>query len=93
MLIITKTHMTYYRYTDGETVQADETTLEQLLKSNREFLQNYLDIADDLEDPSFIARGNGFCDTKYSEDFIDKQINKYRQRIADIEKWIKLKQR
>lgn len=85
--------MTYYRYTDGETVQADKTTLEQLLKNNREFLQNYLDIADDLEDPSFIARGNGFCDTKYSEDFIDKQIDKYRQRIADIEKWIKLEQR
>jgi len=35
-----------------------------------------------------VARGNGFCETKYSEDFIESQIAKYRQRVQDINQWL-----
>ena len=36
----------------------------------------------------YIARGNGFCDRKYSDDFIEGQMEKYEQRIREIKKWI-----
>jgi len=42
---------------------------------------NYNDIYDSLDAPEFVARGNGFCDTKYSEDFIQNQLKKYWDNI------------
>jgi len=80
--------MAFYQYSDGETVRVDAGTLEQLLHDNCQLLQNYLDVFNDLDDPSYVARGNGFCDAKYSEDFIEHQIAKYRQRIQDVERWL-----
>ena len=41
-----------------------------------------------LEDADYVARGNGFCDTKYSEDFVEGQIEKYSQRIREMEHWL-----
>ena len=41
-----------------------------------------------LEDDDYIARGNGFCDRKYSDDFIEGQMEKYAQRVKEIEGWI-----
>lgn len=80
--------MPYYIYTDGETVKTERQDLPDLLKHNQELVQNYLEVLDDLEDPSYVARGNGFCDAKYSEDFITNQIRKYQQRIKDVKLWI-----
>lgn len=77
-----------YKYTDGATVTIEPEQLLQLLEENKLYLKNYLEVFDDLDDPSYVARGNGFCDAKYSEDFIESQIAKYRQRIKDIEQWI-----
>ena len=78
-----------YRFTDGECIVADKARLQQLLIDYTLYLQNYTDI--DLESPEYIARGNGFCESKYSENFIESQISKYRQRITDIQQWISLK--
>lgn len=50
-----------------------------------QYLQNYIELFEDMDDPSYVARGNGFCDSKYSEDFIDGQIDKYRSRLAKLE--------
>jgi len=77
-----------YRFSDGETIETMPERLSELLKQNELYLQNYLEVADELDDPSYIARGNGFCDTKYSEDFIESQAEKYRQRIEDIRHWM-----
>lgn len=77
-----------YQYTDGETVNIEAEKLPQLLEQNRLYLQNYLEVFDDLDDPSYVARGNGFCDAKYSEDFIESQMAKYQQRIKDVEEWM-----
>ncbi len=75
-----------YKFSDGETICCDNLNL--LLQQNEEYLQNYRDVSESLEDPDYIARGNGFCDAKYSTDFIDGQIQKYTNRIKDIKRWI-----
>jgi len=76
-----------FRFSDGETVEVEEGQLQELLKQNELYLQNYLELADEIDDPSYVARGNGFCETKYSEDFIESQIAKYRRRVQDISQW------
>lgn len=76
-----------FRFSDGETVEVEANQLQELLKQNELYLQNYLELADEIDDPSYVARGNGFCETKYSEDFIESQIAKYRQRLQDISQW------
>ena len=59
--------------------------IEQLQK----LLLNYLDLATDIEDDAaYVARGNGFCDAKYSEDFLQGQADKIRARIAELERML-----
>ncbi len=77
-----------YRYSDGEMVELPKGGLQELLQMNQQYLQNYYDVEDDLDDPSYVARGNGFCDAKFSEDFIEGQIARYKARIEDVKQWI-----
>ena len=77
-----------FKFSDGETVEVEAGQLQELLKQNELYLQNYLELADEIDDPSYVARGNGFCETKYSEDFIESQIAKYSQRVQDINQWL-----
>ena len=53
-------------------------------------MDNYLDLFSSLEDDEYVARGNGFCDRKFSDDFIEGQIAKYRTRVAEIDSWLTL---
>lgn len=55
-------------------------------KENLQYLQNYIDLLEDMDDPSYVARGNGFCDSKFSEDFLNGQIEKYRLQLRQLEK-------
>lgn len=41
-------------------------------------IANYEELDSDLDSPEYVARGNGFCDSKYSEDFIEGQLEKLR---------------
>lgn len=63
-------------------------TREEILKEieqQESLLLNYLDLEVDMEDDAaYVARGNGFCDAKYSEDFLLGQETKIRQRIAEL---------
>ena len=77
-----------YRYSSGETLEADVEDLKYLLRENQEYLDNYLDLYGSLEDDEYVARGNGFCDRKYSDDFIEGQIAKYRARVEDLKSWL-----
>ena len=62
-------------------------TLEAQLEKARRLLSSYQELAIDQEDDdAFVARGNGFCDRKYSEDFIEMQIAQLTARVADLEK-------
>ena len=62
--------------------------LKRLLHENQEYLDNYLDLYGSLEDDEYVARGNGFCDRKFSEDFLEGQIAKYRTRVKELEGWL-----
>lgn len=56
------------------------------LERQRKLLLNYEELEVDMEDDAaYIARGNGFCDAKYSEDFLQGQADKIRARIAELE--------
>jgi 5-formyltetrahydrofolate cyclo-ligase len=55
-------------------------------KENLQYLQNYIDLLEDMDDPSYVARGNGFCDSKFSEDFLNGQMEKYRGVLRALEK-------
>lgn len=60
------------------------------IEQQQQLLLNYLELEVDMEDDSaYIARGNGFCDAKYSEDFLQSQVNKIRSRIAELENLLK----
>ena len=65
-----------------------ETEMNELERL-RKLLANYEELATDMsDDDSYVARGNGFCDTKYSEDFIESQIAQLLQQITELEKQV-----
>ncbi|MBR6292076.1 MAG: hypothetical protein IKR33_04660 [Bacteroidales bacterium] len=56
------------------------------LEKARKLLESYQDLLVDQEDDdAFVARGNGFCDRKYSDDFIEMQIAQITARVAQLE--------
>ncbi len=56
------------------------------LEKARKLLESYQDLLVDQEDDdAFVARGNGFCDRKYSDDFIEMQIAQLTARVAQLE--------
>ena len=77
-----------YTFSTGETIEADLDDLRRLLAENQQCLSNYEEVFSSLEDDDYVARGNGFCDRKYSDDFIEGQIEKYERRVKEIEGWI-----
>ena len=59
------------------------------IEQQQRLLLNYLELATDMEDDAaYIARGNGFCDAKYSDDFLQGQANKIRSRIAKLQRML-----
>lgn len=64
-------------------------TLEEQLDETLRLLESNQDLSTDQEeDDSFVARGNGFCDRKYSDDFLQLQIAQLTARAAAIRKEI-----
>ena len=76
---------------DSETLpfEADLEMLKAKLAEIQQLINSYQEVESDLDSPEYVARGNGFCDRKYSDDFIEGQIEKYAQRVKEIEGWIK----
>ena len=61
-------------------------TPKQELEEALRLLASYQDLAVDQEDDdAFVARGNGFCDRKYSDDFIQLRIAQLTARVAQLE--------
>ena len=59
------------------------------IEQQQRLLLNYLELATDMEDDAaYIARGNGSCDAKYSDDFLQGQANKIRNRIAELQRML-----
>ena len=82
--------MTKHRYTfvSGESFEADLADLLEKLVQYRQYILNYQEMLDNIDDGAYVARGNGFCATQYSEDFLDAQIQKYQSRIQQLTGWI-----
>lgn len=51
-------------------------------------IANYEELDSDLENPEYVARGNGFCDSKYSEEFIQGQLQRLREERENLLKTI-----
>lgn len=79
-----------YRYDDSiDSFWADREGLENLLQKQQRLLLNYEELSvEQDDDEAYVARGNGFCDSKYSPEFIDDQIARIRQRIHQLQHWI-----
>ncbi|MCQ2298019.1 MAG: hypothetical protein MJZ51_05290 [Bacteroidales bacterium] len=79
-----------YRYDDSlESFWADKDELACLLKKQQRLLQNYEELAvEQADDEAYVARGNGFCDSKYSPEFLDGQIESMRLHIHQLQQWI-----
>ena len=61
------------------------TDIEQELEEAQRLLASYQDLAVDQEDDdAFVARGNGFCDRKYSDDFLQMRIAQLTARVAEL---------
>ena len=64
-------------------------SLEKQLEETLRLLDSYQDLAvDQDDDDAFVARGNGFCDRKYSDDFLQMQIAQLTARAAELKKKI-----
>ena len=67
----------------------DREEIIEELERQRKLLLNYEELEVDMgDDAAYIARGNGFCDAKYSEDFLQGQADKIRARIAELEQML-----
>ena len=61
-------------------------SLRKELDSLRKRLDGYEELAlEQMTDDAYVARGNGFCDMKYSEEFVEGQEEALRERIAKLE--------
>ena len=83
----------HYTFSTGETIEADLDDLRRLLAENQQYLDDYEGVYSSLEDDDYVARGNGFCDRKYSDDFIEGQMEKYAQRVKEIKGWIAVEEK
>ncbi|MBO7446446.1 MAG: hypothetical protein J6T86_08575 [Bacteroidales bacterium] len=80
---------TRYTFSSGDTIEATPEELQTLRAQYETYLQNYLELYSSMEDDDYVARGNGFCDSKFSESFLDAQIEKYRGKIKEMDQWLK----
>ncbi len=76
-----------YAFDSGDGFEADFDDLKKLLAENRQYLANYEDVLGSLDDDDYVARGNGFCDRKYSDDFVEGQIDKALPKDNSLSRW------
>lgn len=61
--------------------------IDKQIDETQRLLESYMDLATDMaDDDAFVARGNGFCNRKYSDDFIELQVAQLTARMADLKK-------
>ena len=70
---------------EGEWFEANLDDLQRLLAENQEYLKNYEEVFSSLDDDDYVARGNGFCDRKYSDDFLQMRIAQLTARVAELQ--------
>ncbi len=79
-----------YTFSDGEQIACNCEAIEQKQQQLQQLLNNYLELYGELDSDAFVARGNGFCDAKYSNDFIEGQIAKIEKKLSECKKILSL---
>ncbi len=60
-------------------------TLREMLDEAERQLASYRALeSDQMDDDAFVARGNGFCDTKYSDSFLQMRIETLENRVREL---------
>ena len=60
-------------------------TLREMLDEAERQLSSYRALeSDQMDDDAFVARGNGFCDTKYSDSFLQMRIETLENRVREL---------
>lgn len=59
--------------------------LKKKIETLENAIRNYEELDSDIESPEYVARGNGFCDSKYSEDFIEGQLERLHRERKQLE--------
>lgn len=77
-----------YSFSSGETVEATPDELKALRDQYESYVDNYRELFCSMDDDEYVARGNGFCDSKFSESFLESQIERYCQCIQEIDQWL-----
>ena len=71
---------------DGTRIDASDTTMiDRRIENEKKKREQYEELLCDMDNPEYMARGNGFCDSKFSEDFIVGQIEKARTIENELE--------
>ena len=78
----------HYTFSYGESFEADLDDLKRLLAENQQYVSNYEEVLSSLYDDDYVARGNGFCVRKYSDDFVESQLEKYQKRVEELKNGI-----
>ena len=61
--------------------------IEKELEEAKRLLASYQELAvDQDDDDAYVARGNGFCDRKYSDDFLQLRIAQLTARVEELKK-------
>ncbi len=81
-----------YTFSEGEPIAGTREATEQKQKELQQLLDNYLDLYGELDTDAYVARGNGFCDAKYSDAFIESQIAKIEEKLSECKKILSLQQ-
>lgn len=60
--------------------------IDKELEEAKKLLSSYQELAvEQDDDDAYVARGNGFCDRKYSDDFLQLRIAQLTARVAQLE--------
>ena len=61
--------------------------IEKELEEAKRLLASYQELAvDQDDDDAYVARGNGFCDRKYSDDFLQLRIAQLTARVEELKR-------
>ncbi len=79
-----------YRFSTGESFEAENfLEVQKILHDHEQYLQNDQELFENKDDSEYVARGNGFCDSKFSDSFLEGQIDKYQQKVNELKVFAK----
>jgi len=63
----------------------NEEKIREKIRKIEQAIANYEELESDIDNPEYVARGNGFCDSKFSEAFIQSQLERLKREKEELE--------